>query len=53
MPADPAPDIRGRALFRDDPLAAEWTVIVVGDRFAGGLPKIASKAVAIASTVTG
>lgn len=37
MPTDPAPKIRGWAISRDDPLAAEWTVIVVGNRFAGGL----------------
>lgn len=37
MPADPAPDIRGCAVSQDDPLAAEWTVIVVGNRFAGGV----------------
>jgi EAL domain-containing protein (putative c-di-GMP-specific phosphodiesterase class I) len=37
MPADPAPNIRGCAVSRDDPLAIEWTVIVVGNRFAGGV----------------
>jgi EAL domain-containing protein (putative c-di-GMP-specific phosphodiesterase class I) len=37
MPADPAPNIRGCAVSRDDPLAAEWTVIVVGNRLAGGV----------------
>ena len=37
MPTDPAPNIRGHAISRDDPLAAEWTVIVVCNRFAGGL----------------
>ncbi len=36
MPADPAPNVRGCTVSRDDPLAAEWTVIVVGNRFAGG-----------------
>jgi len=37
MPADPAPNIRGCAVAPDDPLASEWTVIVVGNRFAGGV----------------
>ena len=37
MPADPAPNVRGCAVSRDDPLAVEWTVIVVGSRFAGGV----------------
>jgi EAL domain-containing protein (putative c-di-GMP-specific phosphodiesterase class I) len=37
MPAAPAPNIRGCPVSRDDPLAVEWTVIVVGNRFAGGV----------------
>jgi EAL domain-containing protein (putative c-di-GMP-specific phosphodiesterase class I) len=37
MPAHPAPNIRGCEVSRDDPLASEWTVIVVGNRFAGGV----------------
>ncbi|GIF74455.1 sensor domain-containing phosphodiesterase [Asanoa siamensis] len=37
MPARPAGRVRGCDIPRGDPLAGEWTVIVVGSRFAGGL----------------
>lgn len=33
----PAPGIRGGPLADDDPLTAEWTVIVLGSYFSGGL----------------
>lgn len=37
MPAQPAERIRGGTLAHDDPLIGEWTVIVLGSYFAGGL----------------
>ena len=37
MPADPGPNIRGCTVSRDDPLAAEWTVMAIGNQFAGGV----------------
>ncbi len=37
MPAQPAGRVRGVALAADDPMVAEWTVIVVDSYFAGGL----------------
>ncbi len=37
MPADPAPHIRGCTLQRDDPMAQEWNIVVLGSYFAGGL----------------
>ncbi|GAA2375883.1 hypothetical protein Cme02nite_05600 [Catellatospora methionotrophica] len=35
--AQPAPGIRGGSLSADDPLTAEWSVIVLGSYFSGGL----------------
>ncbi len=37
MPAHPAEGIRGGPLRADDPLAGEWTVVVLATHFAGGL----------------
>jgi EAL domain-containing protein (putative c-di-GMP-specific phosphodiesterase class I) len=37
MPLDPGPHIRGCPLESGDPLIGEWTVIVIGSHFAGGL----------------
>lgn len=37
MPREPAPHVRGTPLDADDPLAAEWVVIVVGTHFAAAL----------------
>ncbi|MEV0718085.1 EAL domain-containing protein [Asanoa sp. NPDC050611] len=37
MPAHPARRVRGCEIPGDDPLAGEWTVIVVGSRFASGV----------------
>lgn len=37
MPASPASGVRGFSLDADDPLTAEWTVIVIGARIAEGL----------------
>lgn len=37
MPTQPAADVRGCPLNGDDPLTAEWNVIVIGSHFAGGL----------------
>ncbi|MBB5866743.1 EAL domain-containing protein (putative c-di-GMP-specific phosphodiesterase class I) [Allocatelliglobosispora scoriae] len=37
MPAHPVAGVRGVALADDDPLAGEWSVIVVDSYFAGGL----------------
>lgn len=37
MAAEPAKGVRGSALRRDDPLAQEWNVIVVGPHFAAAL----------------
>jgi EAL domain-containing protein (putative c-di-GMP-specific phosphodiesterase class I) len=37
MPAAPAPGVRGASLARDDELAGEWTVVVVGSHYAGAL----------------
>lgn len=37
MPTEPVARVRGCPLRPDDPLVEEWTVIVVGARFAAGL----------------
>jgi DICT domain-containing protein len=37
MPPEPEPQIRGGRLDPDDPLAREWSVIVLGPHFAGAL----------------
>jgi EAL domain-containing protein (putative c-di-GMP-specific phosphodiesterase class I) len=37
MPDEPGKNIRGRGLTEDDPLTAEWNVVVIGGHFAGGL----------------
>ena len=37
MPAEPAPSVRGINLSGDDPLAEEWTVVVVGVHYAAAL----------------
>jgi EAL domain-containing protein (putative c-di-GMP-specific phosphodiesterase class I) len=37
MPAEPVAGIRGGPLSSDDPLTNEWTIIVLGTHFAGGL----------------
>jgi EAL domain-containing protein (putative c-di-GMP-specific phosphodiesterase class I) len=37
MPASPAPGVRGAALRADDPLAREWTVVVLGAHTCGAL----------------
>jgi EAL domain-containing protein (putative c-di-GMP-specific phosphodiesterase class I) len=37
LPALPGPDVRGVRLHPDDPLASQWTVIVIGAHFAGAL----------------
>jgi DICT domain-containing protein len=37
MPAEPVHGVRGVELDDDDPLAREWTVIVLGPHFAGAL----------------
>jgi hypothetical protein len=37
MTEHPVANVRGCPLVADDPLVGEWTVIVIGDRFAGGL----------------
>ena len=37
MPAEPAPGVRGSGLSPDDPLAAEWTVVVLGAHTAAAL----------------
>jgi EAL domain-containing protein (putative c-di-GMP-specific phosphodiesterase class I) len=37
LPINPAPNVRGCPLAATDPLIGQWTVIVVGSQFAGGL----------------
>jgi hypothetical protein len=37
MPLEPAEGVRGQNLARDDPLANEWVVVVVGAHFGGAL----------------
>jgi EAL domain-containing protein (putative c-di-GMP-specific phosphodiesterase class I) len=37
LPTDPAKNVRGCTLSADDPLTNEWTVVVIGSHFAGGL----------------
>lgn len=37
MPQSPAPGVRGTALDEDDPLAREWTVVVLGAHHAAAL----------------
>ena len=37
LPNEPAPDVRGAPIAADDPLAGEWSVIVIGPHFAGAL----------------
>jgi EAL domain-containing protein (putative c-di-GMP-specific phosphodiesterase class I) len=37
MPPHPAPGVRGTALSADDPLAREWTVVVLGAHSCGAL----------------
>jgi hypothetical protein len=37
LPSNPAPNIRGCPLAPTDPLVGQWTVIVIGSQFAGGL----------------
>ena len=37
MPTEPAEGVRGYPLDPADPLAAEWTVIILNSYFAGGL----------------
>ncbi len=37
MPPEPGPGIRGAHLDQADPIAREWTVIVLGSHFAAGL----------------
>ena len=37
LPALPRADVRGSCLRPDDPLAREWSVIVIGPHFAGAL----------------
>ena len=37
LPINPAPNIRGCPLAATDPLIGQWTVIVIGSHFAGGL----------------
>jgi hypothetical protein len=37
MPTEPGPSIRGADLGPDDPLAREWTVIILGTHFAAAL----------------
>jgi DICT domain-containing protein len=37
LPALPGTDVRGVRLNPDDPLASQWTVIVIGAHFAGAL----------------
>ena len=37
LPINPAPNIRGCPLAATDPLISQWTVIVIGSQFAGGL----------------
>ena len=37
MPAEPAPGVRGAALSPQDPLATEWTVVVLGAHTAAAL----------------
>ena len=37
MPASPAPGVRGTALSIEDPLASEWTVVVLGAHTAAAL----------------
>jgi EAL domain-containing protein (putative c-di-GMP-specific phosphodiesterase class I) len=37
LPINPAPNIRGCPLAPTDPLIGQWTVIVIGSQFAGGL----------------
>jgi len=37
LPINPAPNIRGCPLAGTDPLIGQWTVIVIGSQFAGGL----------------
>jgi DICT domain-containing protein len=37
METDPVPGVRGYALAPDDPVAAEWIVIVIGSRYTEGL----------------
>ena len=37
LPINPAPNIRGCPLAATDPLTRQWTVIVIGSQFAGGL----------------
>jgi len=37
LPATPLPGVRGADLAAHDPLVGEWTVVVVGDHYAGAL----------------
>ena len=37
LPISPVPNIRGCPLAATDPLIGQWTVIVIGSQFAGGL----------------
>jgi EAL domain-containing protein (putative c-di-GMP-specific phosphodiesterase class I) len=37
LPDEPAPGVRGANLEPDDPLASEWTVVVLSPHFAGAL----------------
>lgn len=37
LPEEPIPGVRGACLADDDPLAGEWSVLVVGPHFAGAL----------------
>jgi hypothetical protein len=37
LPTEPLPNIRGCPLASNDPLVEQWTVIVIGSHFAGGL----------------
>lgn len=37
LPATPIPGVRGATLTAHDPLRGEWTVVVVGDHYAGAL----------------
>jgi hypothetical protein len=37
LPPNPAPNIRGCPLAATDPLIGQWTVIVIGSQFTGGL----------------
>ena len=37
MADEPAPGVRGAVLAPDDPLAGEWSVVVIGPHFAAAL----------------